>query len=287
MVSDLAEGPYAGEETGETDLFRELFDSLKHGEVIVADRYFCGWFMLALLRELGIHFMVRMHQLRHYDFRRGQKLGNRDHIVSWKKPVRPKWMSPEVYASLPAEMQVRETHVSVGIPGFRVDSLVAVSSFLDDDLVEATDIADLYHQRWRAELHLREIKSYMELDVLRAVTPEMVRQELQMGMLAYNLVRQSMLQSAIVAGKRPNQLSFTAALQVLTTTWLIAAIPPGCTISTAALATLRLISTALHLVGNRPDRIEPRKIKLRHSADEYLTIPRKQAIANLLKGLVS
>jgi hypothetical protein len=51
MVLALATGPYSGKETGETALLRKLFDTLKTGDLLLSDRYFGGWFMLALLRR--------------------------------------------------------------------------------------------------------------------------------------------------------------------------------------------------------------------------------------------
>jgi hypothetical protein len=250
----------------------------------LADRYHSGWFMLALLQQMGVRFVVRMHHLRKLDFLRGRQLGHKDHVVCWIKPQRPDWMDQQTYDSLPATLEVRETHVPVHTPGFRTKSLVVVSSFLDDDVVSAQDLADLYRQRWRVELHLREIKSTMELDVLRGLTPEMVRQELWTGILTYNLIRHSILQSALEAQKPPCHLSFTATVQMLTSSWLIASLPSGTMLCTDVLVALRIISGGSHIVGNRPDRIEPRAIKRRPSPHDLLTMTRKQAIAKLLNG---
>jgi hypothetical protein len=284
MVTAMACGPYAGKETGETALLRSVFNNLKPGEVLLADRYFSGWFMLALLQQLGIRFVVRMHHLRKLDFCRGRQLGHKDHVVSWTKPQRPDWMDQQTYDSLPATLEVREAHVPVSTPGFRTKSLVVASSFLDDDVVSASDLADLYRQRWHVELRLRDIKSTMELDVLRGLTPEMVRQELWTGILTYNLIRHSMLQSALERDKPPCHLSFAATVQMLTSSWLIASLPPGTILTSEVLVTLRIVSGGSHVVGNRPDRIEPRAIKRRPSSHNLLMTARKQAIANILNG---
>lgn len=282
MVTALATGPYAGKETGETALLRSLFETLKPGDVVLGDRYYCGWFMLALLQQRGVDFVVRLHQHRKADFRRGRRLGSHDHIVAWKKPQRPEWLDQATYDSLPPELEIREVHVGVNVPGFRTESLVVVTSLRDADAVSSEDLADLYRQRWRVELHLRDIKSTMKLDVLRGLTPTMVRQELWTGLLAYNLIRQSVLQSTVASGHYPHQLSFTATLQMLATTWLIAALPDGVTPRAAALVMLRLASGASHRVGLRPDRVEPRAIKRRKSSHKLLTEPRAQARAKLL-----
>ena len=117
MVMALACGPYAGKETGETALLRTLFDALLRGDVVLADRYFGGWFMLALLQALGVDFVSRLHQLRTADFQRGRRLGKGDHVVSWPKPQRPEWMDQETYDRLPRQLEVRELLVNVDVPG--------------------------------------------------------------------------------------------------------------------------------------------------------------------------
>lgn len=138
-------------------------------------------------------------------------------------------------------------------------------------------VADLYRQRWQIELHLRDIKTMMHLDVLRRKTPDRVRQELWTGLLDYNLIRQSMLQSALAKRCRPSQLSFTASLQMLANQWIIAAALPRQSTARVRLIILRVISGSGHVVGNRPDRVEPRAVKRRPSPLALLTVPRKKA----------
>ena len=94
----LALGPYEGKETGETALLRQLFDRLPFGSVLLADRFYCSYFMVALLREHGVDVVFRLHHRRHVDFRRGRRLGRNDHIVEWKRPERPDWMDADTYA---------------------------------------------------------------------------------------------------------------------------------------------------------------------------------------------
>ena len=155
MVGGMAMGPYAGKETGETALFRELLQTLNAGDILLADRYYCSYFMLALLQEAGIDFAVRLHQLRTADFRRGRRLGKGDHIVAWPRPVKPTWMDDETYRRMPKSIAVREVQVRVSQPGFRVESLVVVTSLTDAATYTTEDIAELYHQRWLAELPCR------------------------------------------------------------------------------------------------------------------------------------
>lgn len=283
MVTVLACGPYAGKETGETALLRTLFDTLSDGDIVLGDRYFSGWFMLALLQDLGVDFVTRLHQLRTANFRRGRRLGKGDHVVSWPKPERPEWMDQETYDRLPEELEVREIHVNIDVPGFRTESLVVVTSLLDARDYSREDISALYRRRWVVELHIRDIKSAMHLDVLRCKTPAMVRQELWTGLLVYNLIRQSMLQSAHEAECPPDELSFTATMQMLANSWLLAAVlVEGSCDASEPLVRLRILHGGSHRVGNRPDRVEPRAVKRRPKSHPLLMIPRREAKAALL-----
>ena len=284
MIHGLALGPYSGKETGETALFRQLFELLKPGDVAVSDRYHGGWFMIALLQERGVEVVTRLHQHRTADFRRGRRLGADDHLVEWPKPQRPEWLDQATYDRLPDTLTVREMKFAVRERGFRTQSITVVSTLRDETTVTREDLADLYRQRWHAELDLRSIKSTMSLDVLRCKTPEMARTELWMGLLAYNLVRHSLLQAARAAECSPRQLSFCAALQFTASTWLLATTNRQ---DTTSLVKLRILHLASHRVGNRPNRIEPRAIKRRARAYDWLTQPRASARAQLMAGCSS
>jgi IS4 transposase len=79
--------------------------------------------------------------------------------------------------------------VQVTERGFRVQSLVVVTTLLDQDAYPADELATLYRRRWLVELDLRTLKSTLKLDVLRCKTPEMARKELRTGILGYNLIQ--------------------------------------------------------------------------------------------------
>lgn len=283
MVRGFAMGPYSGKKTGETALLRQLFDRLKPGSVVLADRYFCSYFMIALLRARGIDIVTRQHQLRTSDFRRGRRLGPGDHVVVWRRPQRPTWMDRETYDSIPETLEVREVSVQVHERGSRVKNLVVVTSLTDADTYSRDDIAELYHQRWLAELDIRAIKITLGMDVLRCKTPEMVEKEIWTCLLAYNLTRQSMLQAAILNEKSPRQLSFTAAMQKVAASWVTILVCDE-DLSRLMIDT-HLTHMAKHLVGDRPGRVEPRAIKRRPKPHKLLTKPRTQARAELLAGV--
>ena len=151
LLTGMALGPYAGKETGETALFRSLLRQLPRGDIFVADRYLCSYFMIALAREQGVDAVVRQHQLRITDFRRGQSLGKEDHLARWHRPQRPAWMDLETYEQMPEFLDVRELRVHVHQPGFRTEALVVVTTLTDHRTYSSQDIAALYHKRWLVE----------------------------------------------------------------------------------------------------------------------------------------
>lgn len=282
MVCGMGLGPYAGKQTSELALFRELLGQLAEGEILLADRYYCSYFQIALLLELGVDFVTRLHQHRTADFRRGQSLGRHDHLVTWTRPQRPTWMDAETYQRMPKSITLREIRVQVQEPGFRVESFVVVTTLLDAKQYSRDDIAALYRQRWMAELDIRAIKESLGLDFLRAKSPVMVRKELWTGVLAYNLIRQTMAQSALEHGVSPRELSFTAAMQQVAATWCL--LPLADDQLALLLVEAHREHLAHHEVGHRPNRIEPRAVKRRPKPHDLLTRPRAEARAALLAG---
>ena len=281
MLTGMAMGPYQGKETGELALLRELLDQFQEGDILLADRHYCTYFMIALLLESGVDFVVRLHQRRTADFRRGKPLGKGDHLATWTRPVRPDWMDQATYDRMPESIEVREVFVHVDQPGFRTESLVVVSSLTNPKEYPQEDLAELYRRRWLAELDIRAIKITLGMDILRCLSPEMVRKEVWTCLLAYNLIRQTMLDAAKRSGLSPRQLSFSAAVETIAASWMVVVVDESLTVR---LVEIELTHLARHRVGNRPNRVEPRAIKRRPKEHRLLTKPRAQARAELIAG---
>ena len=179
--------------------------------------------MLAILRLSGVHFCTRLHQRRPSDFRRGQRLGRDDHWVTWPRPKRPSWISEELYERIPETMTLREVRFQVTVPGRRTETLTVVTSLTDGDVYSPEDIAELYGCRWNAELDIRDVKQTLGLDHVRCKTPDMVRRELWVTLLAYNLVRKLIATAAAVHGQQPRQVGFTLACQTILSSWMLLA----------------------------------------------------------------
>ena len=278
-VLDVAMGAYAGKQTGETSLLRQMLSGLRAGDVLLADSCFGNYWTIALLLGRGVDVVSRHDGKRRVDFGGGRRLGRLDHVVSWPKPTCPDWMEQSLYQSLPEQLHIRELRVAVYQRGFRVRWMLLITTLVDAGAFSQEELAEVYRLRWHAELDIRCIKVAMRMDVLRCKTPAMVRKEIWMHLLAYNLVRKLMAQAAATAQVDPRQLSFTGALQTVSA-FAAAGLIADPTQSQALYQTI-LKAVASHRVGDRPDRSEPRAVKRRPKGLPRLQQPRAVAKARL------
>lgn len=262
-VMDAAMGPCEGQGNSELGLLRSLGAVFCAGDVVLADALFCNYFLIATLQCAGVDVLFEQHGGRITDFRRGQALGTRDHLVHWRKPAaRPQWMSLEQYQAFPETLTVREVEV---------EGRVLVTTMLDQPRLSKGELAELYARRWQVELDLRNIKTTLGMEVLSCRTPQMVVKEMWVHLLAYNLIRLLMAQAAAAAEVHPRELSFKHTVQ-LWTEWTSRR-PCSAAAHTADL--FRLIAQIK--VGDRAGRIEPRMRKRRPKPYPWLKVPRAQA----------
>ena len=135
---------------------------------------------------------------------------------------------------------------------------------------------DLYKSRWNVELDLRHIKTTLGMETLSCKTPEMAIKELWIYMLAYNLIRLLMAQSAFMTECLPRTLSFKHTVQL----WVSFTSQRRQTYDYEQVAVLMLM-IAERRVGKRPGRIEPRAVKRRPKPMPLLTKPRQVARAEV------
>ena len=273
-VCDMAIGPYQGKQTGENALLRGMLDTFDEGDVVVFDRYYCSFMMLAMLSLGGVEVCARLHQRRPSDFRRGRRLGQDDHLITWTRPAKPAWMCDEEYERMPDTLTLRELRFDVIVPGRRTETITVVTTLTDAEAFTKEDIAELYGFRWNVELDIRAIKQTLGLDHLRCKTPEMVRRELWVTLLAYNLIRKVIVTSAALHGKQPRRLGFTLACQTVLASWML--LSTGSCSNARTMHTTMLAHIAANEVANRPGRIEPRVLKRRRHRYPLMQRPRDQ-----------
>ena len=258
---DLGAAHWGGEQT----LLREMLDHLAHGDILLGDSFYPTYFLLCELTRGGVDGLFEQYgaRKRSTDFRTGERLGARDHLIVWTRPKRPDWMSREEYEQVPETLQVRELHAG---------GKIMVTTFLCPKDAPKATLKALYRNRWNVELDLRNIKTTLGMEHLRCKTPEMALKELWVYLLAYNLIRLPTAQAALLADQIPRQLSFKHTVQV----WIVWQQRAGATHDGTYIRRL-LILIAQPRVGRRPGRIEPRVLKRRPKKYPLLTQPRPTA----------
>ena len=248
-------------------LARQLLRGLHAAEVLVADRAYCGWLFLAQLLARKVDFVIRLHQARSVRSRR-----YRSWCEAWGKPQRPKGQSRRAWKKQPQELLVRLVRFQVQTRGLRTQSVIVVTSLLDQKAFPDSAIAELYARRWQVELHYRQIKTNLSLDVLRGLTPKMIERELWMHAIAYNLVRALLLEASLTHDVSIERLSFKGTLDALQA-WGDRALR---TRRHRGLARRTLLARiAADRVALRPDRSEPRARKRRPKDYQLLNRPRR------------
>jgi len=283
-VLDAAFGKFQGEGTGELSLFRKIDDVLQPGDILVGDRLYSDFWDVARAYVRGIDVVMRQHAGREEVWFRGRGHSKRNRRTWWKKPPKPDWMSEEEYASLPVWLQLRAVRVDVKQKGFRPEKIVLVTTLLDDAEYPAEEIAEAYQRRWDAELDLRSLKSVMGMDVLAGKTPAMVRKEVWIHLLAYNVVRRVMLEAAKERGYRPEEVSFKGALQTFLS-FAPKLESAGTEEEVERLRRALLRAVGRHRVRRRPNRYEPRKVRRQRTRFPRLSEPRSVARLKLRKRI--
>ena len=270
-VVNASIGPYSGKSSGEQSLLRQLMSTFEADDIVLGDALYGTYFLLASLIHKGIDGLFEQMGARKRvtDFRKGQRLGAKDHLVKLTKPKKkPDWMTQEYYDNSPDTLTIRE---------LKVKGKVLITTLLSAKDTPKSALGLLYKRRWEIEVNFRFIKTIMGMDELSCKTPEMSEKEIWVYFLAYNLIRILMAQSALITEILPQQISFKHTVQL----WL------GWEQQGAIFLDkeeILFILIAQRRVGNRSGRIEPRAIKRRHKQYSKLMQPRAIAREEVRKN---
>jgi len=278
----LSSGALLEEATGnkhvhESRLFEQLWDRLEKGDVLLEDRGFCSYGAMAALSGRGVDTVARLHQARNGDMRQGKALGPGDRLVTWHKPIQPpRDCDEEQWKALPATLCVRLVRLVVEAPGFRTRTVLLATTLVDPVKYPAEEIRRLYGERWNVELHFAQLKTTLSLDVLRCQSPEMIRKELQIHLIAYNLVRSLMQRASHIHHKPLDRISFKGSLDTVRHWAAVIHASADQQRKQTELINRMLALIAGDLVQERPNRSEPRAKKRRPKNYHLLTKPRNQ-----------
>ena len=259
LIQDCILSPLRTHDMAKASLLHPL---MRRGDILIADRAFESFAHAALLLGQALHLIFPVHQKRMVDFRRSRRrggkrgcrierqrirrCGRRDQIVRWLKPLdKPGWMTRQQYDALPPTIDMREIKREVRLPTGQRQTIVLVTTLLDEKRYAAEELLDVLKDRWAVEVNLRHLKTTMKMDVLRSKTAEGVERELWMFLIVYNLVRLIMLEASARQQVPVRRISFADALYWVRHGDLSRPMPK------------------LLVVPPRPGRIEPRAVKRR------------------------
>lgn len=281
-VLDVAIGAYR---SAELSLWHQLWGQLKAGDVVVGDRFYGAYAELAQLTARGCDGLFRLWgaRARTLDFRRGQRLGKNDRLLVWSRsPSCPHTLSPEVFALLPATLTVRVLRFHTQVKGFRSRTVLVATTLRDPVAYPLEQIAALYGDRWTVELRLRDLKTTLRMEIVRGKSADIVRKEILMHFLAYDLIRALMWQAAQEHNRLLHRLSFAGTMQRFQVIAPYLCLFAG-TARAVTMYQLLLSWIASDAVPYRPHRVEPRAVKRRPKPHDLLTRPRQEMRKALLK----
>ena len=266
--------------THDIKLARKLYQFLKPLDILLGDRAFCAYADLVAIKKLDCDVVFRKHQSRTTSMRKGKIVGDCDKLVTWYKPkICPKGLSKDEFDALHQTIIVREIYYYIVIPGFRTQRVSLITTLLDKTTYSPLEIVELYGKRWDVELDLRHLKTTLGMDVLRCKTPSMVRKEIYVYLLAYNLLRSLLWSARTTYGTPPLRLSLQGTRHHLNNF-----IPELLTASNAKRQQIYriLVKVIAHkAVSDRPGRSEARVRKRRPKAYPLMTKPRHEYVAQL------
>jgi hypothetical protein len=267
-------------QTAEIKLFRSLYSHLKTGDIALGDRIFGSYADISLLSQRGVDSVFRMNALRKPDFTKGKRLGQYDHLVYWKKPKQGTIrLEQELYDKLPDTMLLREIRFFINIKGYRTQVVTLVTTLLDHEVYTYEHLSQLYGFRWQVEIDFRHLKTTMQMEHIPTKTPDMVKKEFYVHLLAYNLIRGTLLESGIKHEFHPLRLSFKGAMQhILNFIPILAIIGEH----RYFIYTTMLTIISHGKIPDRPFRVEPRMVRNRTKVFPHLKRPRQEVRQKLV-----
>ena len=257
-------------------LLRQLWESLKNGDILMGDRAYGEYTTLASLPQRGVDVLARLHSRRKVDFRKARRLGKNDGLFTWLKGFQQsKILTAKEWKQMPEQITVRVLRFTALVRGCRARRLTLVTTLLDPKLYPAEELIALYARRWRLELCLRDLKTTLGMEQLRCQSPAMAEKEVLTYFIAHNLTRCVMAEAAMTYEADLERISFKGTLDALRQ-------------YSAAMGRARnpkmrqqlwedlLVNLVRDKLPLRPNRLEPRALKRRPKPYPLLNKPRRQ-----------
>jgi len=226
-----------------------LLSHLPKDTLLMADRlYGCGYFIWSVV-DNGSHCLVRVrNQFKAQSI--GEAFEDGSQLV--EVPVRDRKVPKKIIATL----RLREIRIRVERRGFKTRVLRFWTTLLDPKEAPASELAQLYAQRWEEELYFRQLKHDLRRgDLLRSQTPDTAMQEVAAIIICSALIAHYRMQAAR-GDVSPLQISFKLTLEMLRPFWFMAAL--GQDLMSPAAQEILLQRTLRYLFNNA---LKPRRVR--------------------------
>jgi hypothetical protein len=192
----------ASRQTSELTLVIPMIKNLEENSLLLADDLYNSYYHFCLILLNKCHIIVPGKRSRNY--RIISKISENDQIVEVSKPSsRPDYVSKEEWKKLPNKIILRRIEYSYPTKK-GLEQAILYTSILDAKII-SSEIIIKYSMRWDIEISIREIKTIMDINVLRSKSKEMALKELYIALTAYNLVRKVIAKSADKVGFSPQK----------------------------------------------------------------------------------
>ena len=190
-------------------LYVESSGGFREGDLQIGDRAFCSFAAFALLGEAKADGIFRGREWCRKTQPGDVVLGDGDRLTVWRKRWSRRSMTVprERLEGFPDEIPVRIVTATIRARGFRDEKIVIATSLLDPEKYPKEMILEWYLRRWDIEVSFRDMKTTLRYEFIRGQTPRMVKLEVDILLLAYNLMRYVMARG----GKRAASARFGIA----------------------------------------------------------------------------
>jgi hypothetical protein len=176
----------------ELELVLPMLQNMQSGDLLLADDLYNTYYFFCLTRQQKADIIVPGKRNRNYTVIKIISEG--DEIVKINKPgKRPNYLSKEKWTALPKNILLRRISYKYQTKN-GLETAILYTTILDEE-IEKTEIILKYTSRWDIEICIREIKTLMDINVLRAKSPDMLEKELTASLIAYNFVRYIIVKS--------------------------------------------------------------------------------------------
>jgi hypothetical protein len=176
-----------------------MINNLEANSLLLCDDLYNTYYHFCLALSRQCHMIVPGKRARNYKVVR--RINDNDQIVEISKTVRPEYVSKEEWNRLPKTILLRR--ITYAYPTKNGEETAVLYTTILDENIKTSEIITKYTMRWDIEISIREVKTIMDINVLRSKSRDMMLKELLIALTAYNLLRKKIAESADPVGFSP------------------------------------------------------------------------------------